>query len=140
MAIEKVDTVGALAGRLTDRLRRIMPPGPRRDRLTEDLADTFGTDGGPIDAGACRAIEDVAHRYSRHLELHLEPGGTGEGAKMPAGTGEAEEMPGGTGEGAKMPAGTGEAEERCRAAPARPRRCRAGRRRTRTRWQGWPEA
>jgi hypothetical protein len=79
----QIATVGDLAGRLTDRLRQIMPAGPRRDGLIEDLETTFRTDGAPVDEAACRAVEEVAQRHSRHIELHFEPDGTGAGKELP---------------------------------------------------------
>lgn len=67
------DTVDDLTARLTDRLERLMPPGPRLDHLVADLTSAFRGDTGPADASTCRAIEAVAHRHSRHLELHVQP-------------------------------------------------------------------
>jgi peptidase S41-like protein len=75
MGIEDVRTTGELVGRLTGQLRRIMPPGARRERLVDALDSTFAGDRAPVDAAGCRAIETVAQRHSRHLELHLEPSG-----------------------------------------------------------------
>lgn len=88
MPIEDVRTAGELAGRVTAALRRVMPPGARRDRLVDALDTAFAGDRAPVDAAACRAIEKLAHRHSRHLELHLEPAG------IAVGGGAAEELPG----------------------------------------------
>jgi hypothetical protein len=57
---------------LTGRLRRLMPSGPRLDRLTADLTSTFAGRGEPIDEAGCRAVQECANVHSRHLELHFE--------------------------------------------------------------------
>jgi hypothetical protein len=83
MAIEDVRTVGELAGRLTDRLRRLMPAGARLARLTADLDAAFAGDGSPVGEATCATIATLAHRHSRHLELHFRPDGTGGEVEMP---------------------------------------------------------
>jgi hypothetical protein len=79
--IEDPRTVGELTTRLTALLRTVMPAGPRQDRLTADLT-AAGSDA-PLDAAACAALQAVANRHSRHLELHFEPGGTGGDEELP---------------------------------------------------------
>jgi hypothetical protein len=85
MSADRVPTVGALSELLVARLRRLMPAGPRLDRLTADLTGTFAGRREPVDAAGCRTVQEVANRHSRHLELHFEAGAT---------TGPDEEPPG----------------------------------------------
>jgi hypothetical protein len=63
-----------LTKRLVAWLHRLMPPGPRLDGLTAELAVSGGD--GPITAQSCREIEARAQAHSRHLELHFDPAGT----------------------------------------------------------------
>ena len=69
--------VGDLVERLSGWLRRLMPPGARRDSLIALLAERFGAVDTPVTGADCVAIERCAWKVSRHLELTFEPGGTG---------------------------------------------------------------
>jgi hypothetical protein len=68
-------TVADLVGRLNSWLHRLMPDGPRVGRLTGDLVAEFEDRPEPVSAAACRAVEQVAWRHSRHLELHFDTAG-----------------------------------------------------------------
>jgi len=72
-------TVAGLAERLIGWLRRIMPDEGRRDRLLGDLSEWADGRAEPVTAEACRAVERVAWRHSRHLELHFDA----DGGKVP---------------------------------------------------------
>ena len=63
--------------RLTGWLRRLMPPGERREALIAVLTERFGAVDTPVTGADCVAIERCAWTISRHLELTFEPGGTG---------------------------------------------------------------
>ena len=76
-------TVADLVGRLNGWLRRLMPEGPRRDRLTGALA--VAADGRPVTATACRRLEQVAWQHSRHLELQFDPAGRNRPDEEPRG-------------------------------------------------------
>ena len=76
-------TVADLVGRLNGWLRRLMPEGPRRDRLTGALA--AAADGRPVTAAACRRVEQVAWQHSRHLELQFDPAGRNRPDEEPRG-------------------------------------------------------
>jgi hypothetical protein len=65
-----------LVERLTGWLRRLMPPGARRDALIAVLTERFGAADTPVTGADCVAIEQCAWTVSRHLELTFEPGGT----------------------------------------------------------------
>ncbi len=71
-----MESVAFLTGRLTTWLGRLMPEGRRLDDLTTDLGRTFADRAEPITAAACREIESVAQRHTRHLELHFDAAGT----------------------------------------------------------------
>lgn len=71
-------TVAELTAHLVRWLARLMPENTRTDDLVRALDETFGAEARPVTAGECARIEAVAHRYSRHLELLLDPDGTGE--------------------------------------------------------------
>ena len=75
MTTEQIRTVAGLSDLLVRRLHRLMPPGPRLERLTADLTDTFAGRSEPIDAAACRAVQERANVHARHLELHFDPAG-----------------------------------------------------------------
>ncbi len=66
-----------LVERLTGWLRRLMPPGERRDALIAALTERFESVDTPVTAADCVAIERCAWTVSRHLEVTFEPGGTG---------------------------------------------------------------
>jgi hypothetical protein len=85
MSADPAPTVGALSGLLVARLHRLMPAGPRLDRLTADLADAFAGHREPIDAAGCRAVQAVANRHSRHLELHFDAAATARPDEEPRG-------------------------------------------------------
>jgi hypothetical protein len=78
-------TVGELSGLLIAWLHRLMPAGARLDRLTAELAAGFAERREPVDAAGCRAVQDVAHRHSRHLELHFEAAGPARPDEEPPG-------------------------------------------------------
>ncbi|WP_229075134.1 S41 family peptidase [Actinoplanes sp. DH11] len=78
MAIDKHAGVTAFTHHLTGWLRRLMPPGPRLDRLTADLEASFADRPEPLTAARCRAVEARAQRHTRHLELHFDAGATAE--------------------------------------------------------------
>jgi len=65
-----------LVERLTGWLRRLMPPGARRDALIAVLTERFGAVDTPVTDTDCVAIERCAWTVSRHLALTFEPGGT----------------------------------------------------------------
>ncbi|WP_199515490.1 S41 family peptidase [Nucisporomicrobium flavum] len=67
-------TVHELAARLADRLRRQMPAGSRLDRLATDLETAFTGAVAPVDDAGCRAVQALAQRHARHLELHFHAG------------------------------------------------------------------
>ncbi len=71
-------TVAELTARLLSWLTRLMPDDARTDNLVRALDETFGAATQPATAGECARIEAVARRYSRHLELLLDPDGIGE--------------------------------------------------------------
>ncbi|MGW4943400.1 hypothetical protein ACWEOZ_17645 [Actinoplanes sp. NPDC004185] len=75
MPTDQVRTVAELSELLAGWLRRLMPPGPRLDGLTADLAATFTGRHEPVDAAGCRALQTCANVHSRHLELHFDPAG-----------------------------------------------------------------
>ena len=66
-----------LVERLTGWLRRLMPPGARRDTLIAVLTERFEAVDTPVTGADCVAIERCAWTVSRHLALTFEPGGTG---------------------------------------------------------------
>ena len=66
-----------LVERLTGWLRRLMPPGARRDTLIAVLTERFEGVDTPVTGADCVAIERCAWTVSRHLALTFEPGGTG---------------------------------------------------------------
>jgi hypothetical protein len=76
MSTDAPASVSDLSGRLVHWLHRLMPAGPRLDRLTADLDAAFGTDRAPLDEAGCRAVQACAQRHSRHLELHFEAAST----------------------------------------------------------------
>ena len=78
MSPETTATVSDLSSRLVHWLHRLMPAGPRRDRLAAELAGTFAADRTPLDEAGCRAVQDCAQRHSRHLELHFDAAATAE--------------------------------------------------------------
>ncbi|MEU4624687.1 S41 family peptidase [Actinoplanes sp. NPDC023801] len=78
MAIDELTGITGFTHHLTGWLRRLMPPGPRLDRLTADLEDTFADRPEPLTAAGCRAVEACARMHTRHLELHFDAGGTAE--------------------------------------------------------------
>ncbi|GAA4978184.1 hypothetical protein GCM10025331_86650 [Actinoplanes utahensis] len=57
-------------------LRRLMPSGPRLDRLIADLEAAFGDRPELLTAADCRAVERLAQVHSRHLELHFDADAT----------------------------------------------------------------
>ena len=75
MTTEQHRTVAGLSDLLVGWLRRLMPPGPRLERLTADLTATFAGRSEPVDAAGCRAVQARANVHSRHLELHFDPAG-----------------------------------------------------------------
>jgi hypothetical protein len=75
MATDQIRTVAELSELLAGRLRRLMPPGPRLDRLTTELPATFSGRREPVDAAGCRAVQECANVHSRHLELHYDATG-----------------------------------------------------------------
>jgi hypothetical protein len=78
------DTVADLAGRLTHWLRRLMPAGPRLDKLAAELG-AFADDRRPLGAEVCREVQDCAQRHSRHLELHYDAASTAAPDQEPPG-------------------------------------------------------
>jgi hypothetical protein len=76
MPPETPDTVADLSSRLVHWVHRLMPAGPRPDRLAADLDGTFAADRTPLDEAGCRAVQDCAQRHARHLELHFDAAGT----------------------------------------------------------------
>jgi hypothetical protein len=68
-------TVAELSDLLAGWLHRLMPRGPRLDRLTADLSATFTGRDEPVDAAGCRALQECANVHSRHLELHFDAAG-----------------------------------------------------------------
>lgn len=85
MPTDQVRTVAELSELLAGWLHRLMPPGPRLDRLTADLTTTFAGRGEPVDAAGCRAVQECANVHSRHLELHFEADGAGRADDEPHG-------------------------------------------------------
>ena len=63
---------------LTGWLHRLMPPGPRLDRLTADLEAAFAGRPEPLTAAGCRAVEARARKHTRHLELHFDAAASAE--------------------------------------------------------------
>lgn len=78
MAIDERTGVTGFTQHLISWLRRIMPPGPRLDRLTADLGATFAGRPEPLTAADCRAVETLAQVHTRHLELHFDESATAE--------------------------------------------------------------
>ncbi|GIE28568.1 hypothetical protein Ait01nite_016130 [Actinoplanes italicus] len=78
MAIDERTGVTGFTHHLTGWLRRLMPPGPRLERLTADLEAGFADRPEPLTADACRAVEARAQRHARHLELHFDADQTAE--------------------------------------------------------------
>jgi Peptidase family S41 len=76
MGTEGPAGVTAFTHHLTGWLRRLMPPGPRLDRLTADLEAGFADRPEPLTAASCRAVEARAQAHARHLELHFDPQAT----------------------------------------------------------------
>jgi hypothetical protein len=76
MSPEPPVTVAELVRRLLTWLHRLMPDGPRLDRLTADLETRFGDVTTEVTADDCRAVERCAWAYSRHLLLPFDPDGT----------------------------------------------------------------
>jgi hypothetical protein len=72
MVSDEPASVTAFSRHLIGWLHRLMPPGPRLDRLTADLEATFDDRPEPLTEADCRAIEAVAQAHSRHLELHFD--------------------------------------------------------------------
>jgi hypothetical protein len=68
-------TVADLVGKVNSWLHRLMPDGPRVEQLTRDLVAEFEDRSEQVTAAACQAVEQVAWRHSRHLELHFGPSG-----------------------------------------------------------------
>jgi hypothetical protein len=85
MAIDGRTGVTGFTHHLTGWLRRLMPPGPRLDRLTADLELGFADRPEPLTAAGCRAIEARAQRHARHLELHFDAAATAEPDSEPRG-------------------------------------------------------
>ncbi|MEU4560513.1 S41 family peptidase [Actinoplanes sp. NPDC023936] len=73
-----IDELTGFTHHLTGWLRRLMPPGPRLDRLTADLEATFAGRPEPLTAAGCRAVEACARAHTRHLELHFDAGSAAE--------------------------------------------------------------
>ena len=69
-------TDDVLAARLVDWLHRLMPRGPRLDRLTGDLR-AFAGRVTPVTAESVRALQECAQVHARHLELIFDPAGAG---------------------------------------------------------------
>jgi Peptidase family S41 len=76
-----------LISRLTGWLGRLMPAGPRRDRLTDDLRATFGGRDDPLTEEVCRAVVACAQKHSRHLELFFTADATASPDSEPVGWG-----------------------------------------------------
>ncbi|GAA4608088.1 hypothetical protein BJY16_006663 [Actinoplanes octamycinicus] len=76
MANDEPTGLSAFTGHLVGWLHRLMPPGPRLDRLAADLGETFAGRPEPVDAATCREVEARAQLHSRHLELRFDPEGT----------------------------------------------------------------
>ena len=74
MAIDQPTGVTGFTHHLTGWLHRLMPAGPRLDRLTADLEATFAGRPEPLTAADCRAVEARARIHARHLELHFDAG------------------------------------------------------------------
>ncbi|WP_203928484.1 S41 family peptidase [Virgisporangium ochraceum] len=66
-------TIGTVVGRLVTWIDRLMPPGPRRDALTGELATHFGDDDSPVTPAGCAEVERRAWTVSRHVALIHEP-------------------------------------------------------------------
>jgi C-terminal processing protease CtpA/Prc len=67
--------IGALAQELAGWVERLPPPQPRMEALAAALVEEFGTSRERVTAAGLTAIESVAHRFSRHLQLELHPDG-----------------------------------------------------------------
>ncbi|MGW6278439.1 S41 family peptidase [Kribbella sp. NPDC055071] len=74
-----------LVERLTGWLRRLMPPGARRDALIAVLTERFGAVDRPVTAPDCVAMERCAWTVSRHLALTFQPDGTARPDTVPPG-------------------------------------------------------
>ena len=62
-------TVGALVLRLGAWIDRLFPDTDRGGRLKRALSDRFGEDARAVTEDRCRALEAVAHGFSRHFAL-----------------------------------------------------------------------
>ena len=56
-------------------VQRLPPRQPRMDALAAALVEDFGDHAEPVTSGGLAAIEAVAHRFCRHLQLELHPAG-----------------------------------------------------------------
>jgi hypothetical protein len=63
-----------LVGRLCRWIDRLWPDPDRGTRVAADLRAAFDGDIRPVDAEVCAAVQAVANRHSRHLELAFEAG------------------------------------------------------------------
>jgi hypothetical protein len=72
---EPVSTA-AVAARLLDWVRRLLPDPDRVDRLAVAL-EAFDRRGEPVSAASCREIERACRTVSRHVDVQFEPDGTG---------------------------------------------------------------
>jgi hypothetical protein len=71
-------TTAGLTAALCRWIDRLWPDAARGELVAGELRDAFGRDGSPIDAESCAAVQAVANRRSRHLELAFEPGAVAE--------------------------------------------------------------
>jgi hypothetical protein len=67
--------IGALAQELAGWVERLPPDQPRMAALAAALREELGDREEPVSAPGLKAIEAVAHRYSRHLTLDFHPDG-----------------------------------------------------------------
>ena len=67
--------INTLVHELAEWVHRLPPPQPRMDALAAALVEEFGDRHEPVTAAGLTAIEAVAHRFCRHLELELHPAG-----------------------------------------------------------------
>ncbi len=67
--------INVLAHELAAWVQRLPPRQPRMDALATALVQEFSDRHQPVTAAGLTAIEAVAHRFCRHLELQLHPAG-----------------------------------------------------------------
>ena len=67
--------ISVLGQELAGWVERLPPSQPRMDALAAAVRKEFGDRDEPVTAAGLTAIETVAHRYCRHLQLELHPEG-----------------------------------------------------------------